>query len=100
MQQLIFCLFCSWHVNYSKLVLTSTSSFMKSAPSPFFKSINLCLFISLKNVFGADFIDFIFNKNEDVQINTVFEYFACQLQNKKYLIAVYKRTFVMSRIPF
>jgi len=54
----------------------------------------------LKNVFGAYFIDFIFNKNEDVQISTVFEYFTCQLQNKKYLIAVYKQTFVMLRIPF
>jgi len=43
----------------------------------------MCLFISLKNVFHADFIDFIFNKNEDVQINNVFEYFICQLQNPK-----------------
>jgi len=40
-----------------------------------------------------------FNKNEDVQINTVFEYFICQLQNKEYLIAVYKHR-LLSRKEF
>jgi len=48
----------------------------------------------LKNWFGADFIC---NKDDDVQINKVFKYFTCQLQNKEYLIAVYKHRLLSSK---